>query len=556
MPVQLDIAGNLGKGWGLREGISLAGEERRDRNRIRQGQKEALRIESGGTLSPEIASFYDPYEFKLGEMFKGVFSGEKRRERRNNRALASAGMPTTQQALDTGVDRMQMGTTPYAGVDRMQTFADGGRVEDENTYLGAVRDRIGRTANAAFPRLRQEMAEAGQAIPAAVQGWGNASARERGAMTRNALLETGSAAGEYVGALAEDVTAPLAPLGKAALGFIGFGGNPDEAAAAPPTTANDDVAVAIEENAPTEESIPTVTSPDGGGGAATPQSGAPFVGPPEPDQAAARLGNIEAMPDDMPSMGTRDWIAYREEMVPALMMQGMSASEAHQEVSAMQHQGFVRYGQQAAMMLQAGNQQGAARALKAAYQYFPNGADVRFGFQGDNLVAYATDEETGETTGTPQVITPEYLGSMMTNFQSPEKFIAWTKDWRDDAFTRQQYEEVTKPGAENLMNYRNRSLAISEQNAATNWLEAMTDASGEGGMTDSSLRAGDEAFRERVEMLGLEDEAAADDLARTMSAIRRQIPVQRRTDNEIITDVMNAYANGQLDEVKARLGIR
>lgn len=550
MPVQLDIAGNLAKGWALRESMSRAGEDRQDRNRNRYGQREALRIESGGTLTPEVNSFYDPYEFKLGEMFKGVFSGERRRERRDARALESSGMPTANQAMRYDYDRMQMADGGRVGVGRLDELErQQRRIEQSNAPkpqakpMGRARRLANRAGRAAAP-----IALGATALDVAQTP--TEQYRERFSMETDEPSFWGDVGVRALGA-ASDLGNAMT-LGYAGRHYRDLQPNEEPKAAA---RGRPDVALALDENAPTEETTPTVTSPDGGGGAATPQSGAPFAGPPEPDQAAARLGNIDAMPDDMPAMGTRDWIAYREEMVPALMMQGMSASEAHQEVSAMQHQGFVRYGQQAAMMLGAGNVQGAARALKAAYQYFPNGADVKFGFQGDNLVAYATDEETGETSGTPQVITPEYLGSMMTNFQSPERFLAWTKDWRDEAFTRREYEEVTRPNAQNLMDYRNRSLDIAGQNAASNWLEAMTDMGG-GGMTDSSLRAGDEAFRERVEMLGLEDEAAADELARVMSAIRRQIPVQRITDNEIINDVMGAYAAGNLDEIKARLGIR
>lgn len=548
-----DIVSGFQQGANWRMAVEDRGQERQDRQLMREGRRRALDVEMGG-INPDISALYDPYEFSLGKMFKGVFGQEARANRRNRRALRSSGMPTAGEAMEQDVDRMQM-------------YADGGRVrnrnrralnidgesttetDDENTYLGAVRDRAAREIQGSFPRLRSEMREAGEAIPGAFEGWGDASAMERGNMIRRGLWETGSGMVEQLGAAAEDVMAPLAPVGNAALGFLGFSDQPQDEAA----SANPEAAAAIQASAPAEETTPTASSPAGGGGAATPQRGAtPFVGPPSPEQAAAQLGNADIMPDDMPSMNTRDWVEYRDEMVPALMMQGMSAAEAHQEITAMQHQGFLRYGQQAAMMLQAQNVQGAARALKAAYQYFPNGADVKFGYQGDNLVAYATDEETGEPTGTPQVISPEYLASMMTNFQDPTRYLAWTKDWRDERFRQQEYEETTKPLAQSTIDYRNESLDISRQNADAATMRALRTGS-EGGLSASEIRQQNNDFMEMAGQVAMSygDADDTEELGSAMALAWRKYGLQP---NVIVERIKNAYMNGNLDAVRQLVG--
>jgi hypothetical protein len=576
--IQPDIVGNLAKGAALREGIQRFGEERQDRQLRKEGQRRALEAEMGGPLSADLSKLYDPYEFKLGQMFQGLFDGTARRERRQERALASQGYATAQGAMAGGIDRMQQAQAQSAlgGPDRFQTYADGGEVEDEEfspvrEYAHAAGQRaldMVRPSNM-VPNYLRESARTGDRVSNAVEGFGDASARQRGAMIRNAAVEGATGAYRQVGGFLQDVIRPLEPIYEGAMGALGFTGKVqaeeaeegDEPAAAPAATPEQ--AAAAQEQAPAEKPVPT-ESPSTGAGAATSRTALPnqqFVGTPDPEQAAARLGNVEIMPEDMPNMSTRDWVAYRAEVVPALMMQGLSAADAHKQVSSMQHEGFTRYAQQAAMMLQAGNQKGAARALRAAYQYFPNGSDVKFGFQNGHLVGVGLNEETGEPMGKPQVISPEYLAAMVTNFQDPSKFLAWTKDWRDEAFRERTYNEVTRPTAQHTMDYQSGMLDVARQNAAANELSAAASfrnaqaRGAQGGATQEDYDRASGMFREQVFARGVDDQRVADSLANIMAQIRVKDTWERLPNDRIVDDIMNAYEANTLPAVLQSLGI-
>jgi hypothetical protein len=574
MPVQLDIVGNLAKGAALREGIQRAGEERQARQLTNEGRRLSLTNQMGGALPDNISRLYDPYEFKLGQMFQGLFDSDARRERRGQRALGDQGYATTNVAMMApGVDRMQQAQEMTQ--DPMR-YADGGEVEDEEFH--PVREFAsalgGRAAEAVAPRnvipnYLRESARTDERVSGAVEGWGDANARQRGAMARNAVVEGGVGAYRQVGGFLQDVTRPLAPVYEGVMGALGFTGEaqaeetgPAGKSAAKPS-ATPEQAAAAQEQAPAEEPVPT-ESPSSGAGAATPRTALSqqFVGTPDPEQGAARLGNIDLMPEEMPTMGTRDWIAFREQEVPALMMQGMTAEEAHKSVSAMQHEGFMRYAQQGAMMLQANNLKGAARALKAAYQYFPNGADVKFGFQNGHLVGVGLNEETGEPMGKPQVITPEYLAAMVTNFQDPAKYLQWTKDWRDEIFRDRQYTEVTKPDAQSTLDYRNRSLDIADRNAATNEASAQAQlqraaaSAGGDGPSETDYMAADKVFEEAIFAAGVEDQAEIDQLKSIMSQIRTTAAWKDLPNPTIANKIMEAHRNGTLPQVLQRLGIK
>jgi hypothetical protein len=114
----------------------------------------------------------------------------------------------------------------------------------------------------------------------------------------------------------------------------------------------------------------------------------------------------------------------------------------------MQMQGAQSNLMQSAFLLRSGNAKGAALAARAAFQYFPNGSDVRFGIhQGPNgpvLIGMGVDEETGEPIkdGKPMILNTELMAAMASNFSDPKAFTTWTKDWRDEEFKHRQYEEV------------------------------------------------------------------------------------------------------------------
>ena len=292
------------------------------------------------------------------------------------------------------------------------------------------------------------------------------------------------------------------------------------------------------------------------GSALPTQGGGQFVGPTQPEMAGAEIGNIDIMPDEMPSMSVGDWQEYRAKTVPRLIRMGASLDEADAQVTRMQHAGFQRYAGQAASMLAANNLKGAARSLKAAYQYFPNGVDVKFGFQNGHLVALGMNEETGEPTGKPQVVTPEYIASIRMNLDTPEKYTVWTKDLRKEARDERQYREIDRPTAQGNLDYQNRMATVAERNADTSEMRAIAYGMGQGdggGMTNTEFAASERVFREQLEMMGsMGDEAArdAEELASIMSQLRSGLPRQEVPDNQLVQDIMNAYRNGNMDAVR------
>ena len=215
---------------------------------------------------------------------------------------------------------------------------------------------------------------------------------------------------------------------------------------------------------------------------------------------------------DIPSMPVRDWVDYRAREVRNLMAQGMNAQEAHASVTQLQQQGFVDYAQQSLMHLQRGDSRAAAAALRAAYQYFPNGSDVRLGAsQGQDgqpvIVGMGFDEETGEPKGNPMLINPERLSVMIENFSNPDAFRTWTKDWRDEQFQRQKYEEVEKPEAESNALYRERMGQAALAGAEADLVRA---ANAGGDENSTTLQQARQVFQDRLEMTGLTEPALAD----------------------------------------------
>jgi len=559
-----DLVGGFQQGAEFRSKMQDAGQRRQaidaslgDEAEARLGRRNRITAyeDEYGMTPTDFGSLHDPYEFNLFQTIRNRFGKEGRQQAQGARA--------SRQAINTGTDRMQQLQGMQAPMPAQ--YADGGTVASQYDDLrarniaafeaeqaaAAAPSRAARAAGA----VRRGANWAGRAAAPVVLG---ATAVQTGTTptedyrTRFGMeLDSGEDA-SFLGDLGVRTLGAASDLGNALTG--GWAGQyyrdkqqPEQAIPSTPEAA------AIAESAPAEESTPV--TPPAGRGAAAPQS-EPFVGEPTPDESASQLGSIDMMPDDMPSMNTRDWVQYRQQAVRDMMLQGKSEREAQDEVTAMQQAGFNRYGQQAAAMLQVGNQQGAARALKAAYQYFPNGADVKFGFQEGQLVTLGLNEETGEPQGTPQVITPEYLAATLANFADPDKFLAWTKDWRDESFQRQKYEEVDKPEAQSMAAYRNASSETARINAEAASIRAI-NAGGTGGMTNADLRASEATFRDELVMeYGMTDPAVARDLANVMAQIRIRTSPQNIPDNQIIEDIFDAYQAGDLERVKQSLGIR
>jgi len=260
---------------------------------------------------------------------------------------------------------------------------------------------------------------------------------------------------------------------------------------------------------------------------------------------------------DIPNMPVTEWVDYRARMVRGLMAQGMKPTEAHAQVTQLQQQGFVDYAQQALMHLQGGNANAAATALRAAYQYFPNGTDVQLGVQAGKdgqpvIVGVGRDEVTGEPKGNPMVLNSERLAMMIENFSNPDAFRTWTKDWRDEQFNRQKYEEVEKPEAESNAQYRDRAGRAALINAGANVIDAQRQAAASGGRRQVDLDRANSAFQDAVELLGYESEEEADQLMALMAQIYARAEWQYP---EVIDFVRKAKRQGRLPELMQRFGL-
>lgn len=276
---------------------------------------------------------------------------------------------------------------------------------------------------------------------------------------------------------------------------------------------------------------------------------------------AIDFSQTDIRPDEIPNMPVKDWVAYRQQALKSLTARGMpidkAMEESTQSVTRLQQQGFMDYAQQAVQHMQTGNMRAAATAMRAAYQYFPNGSDVKFGIQKSKdgqpvLVGMGTNEETGEPVGTPMVLTPERISVMMENLSNPGAFSAWTKDLR--AFEQQvrKYNELEKPVAQSEITYRNRMGQAALGTAAANQTRALRTGT-TGGRKQVDLDRANAAFEDAVALMGTSDEAGADELMSIMSQIYAQAPDWQYP--KVIEFVRKAQREGRLGEVKQALGL-
>lgn len=374
-------------------------------------------------------------------------------------------------------------------------------------------------------------------------------AREKG----RAMRETGSAAltsaAETTGGLLKDVFVDN-PITQGALGFLGYTG---EDGAAAPEVNQDKKAAVTEAVAPRSAIQPGADVPN----TQTPQAQNARQPAGPPDEIVDFTQVRDVMPEDMPNMAVKDWEDERRFWAAQAIALGNDPFEAMKAVDARQMRGFQQYGQQAFQMLQAGDATGAARALYAAYQYFPNGADVRFGVQtGANgqpvLIGMGTDEETGEPAkkGKPMVITPESLSVQIENLTNPSAFRTWTKDWRTAEQEIREYEEVKKPSAQAQARYQDRAGRAALIRAEGSAAAARTG----GGMKQTDLDRANSAFTDAVEMEGFENPEQADFMMSLMADIyqrnagRVQYPI-------VIADVRNAIRSGSFDALEQKYGL-
>lgn len=163
---------------------------------------------------------------------------------------------------------------------------------------------------------------------------------------------------------------------------------------------------------------------------------------------------------DMPTHTVDEWrqeLAHAQSVARQLaIVRGddpdTAAVNAVKAVQANQVAGFTGYLEQARALIIANDLQGAARAAHMAWQYFPNGSNVKFGIQRGKdgqgfIVGTGIDEKTGEPIGEGKAIAlnPESIDKMIENSHTPGAWANWTMDWRKLEQDIREYEESEKP---------------------------------------------------------------------------------------------------------------
>lgn len=576
MPIQLDIAGNFAKGQQVRNTARLARQIERandydlaiDEEKL-LGRRDAIRqAEEMYGLEPidfgQFQTNEDPMYMRLANWWK-----QRRELRRSGR---SAQAPPSD--FDS-VDRMQQLQQTRA----IPSFADGGDVtnivdEDEMIRRRAALERarnpatVASRTEAAIPRRPGLLSRAGGMLRRGANAVGKVAAIP--ALVGTAVETASTPTEQYRKRFGMETNDPsfLGDVGVRALGAASDLGNiltggmagsmyrdkaiPAAAAAREPASVAAQPEPPPEMPATPDEAIAQAAKSDG---EQMIQQAVEESKPP----GAIDFSKVNVPPSEIPNMPVKDWVAYRARAVRNAMLQGASPAEAHQQVTQLQMSGFRDYAQQALMHLEGGNPLAAASALRAAYQYFPNGSDVRIGVTkgvdgNPVLVGMGRNEETGESVGSPMVINSERLSVMIENLANPEAFRAWTKDWRDEQFTRQRYEEVEKPQAQSQMDVAQRNARSYEMMAGAQMLNAERQAAGGAKpRTQADLDRANAAFVKAVEMLSLTDQAKADRLMSVMSQIYKRSNWEYP---QVIEFVREADARGQLDDFAQRLGVQ
>lgn len=386
-------------------------------------------------------------------------------------------------------------------------------------------------------------------------------AREIGRATRETGTAALTAAGETTAGFLKDVVVDN-PITQGLIGFLTPEERDEKTAAV--QALDKDEPVDIDGQA----SQPTGGTGSAGVGQTTPGATAPATGadqtgvegPPAPeDDPIIDLSQVRGVtPQKMPNKGQKEWEKERNFYAAQAVANGRSPLDAMKAVDEKQMRGFHMYAKQAWQLLRAGNPTGAANALYAAYQYFPNGVDVKFGVHTGKdgqpvLVGMGTDEETGEAIkdGKPYIINAESLATQIENFSDPAAFRAWTKDWRDMEHKLRKYEELDKPEAENMARYRNNMGKAALNRAMADLRSARSNPYG---LKMSDYNSAYKEFVDSQDLRSLEDEPLAQDLADVMSRLYLRSP--QTPFPSIIKMVMAAHNAGALDEMTEKYGLQ
>jgi len=264
----------------------------------------------------------------------------------------------------------------------------------------------------------------------------------------------------------------------------------------------------------------------------------------------------QVMPEDIPSYSVKDWEKQRRYWAAYAISQGEDPFAAMKKVDDQQLSGFSRYAMQATALMDGGDMEGATRALYAAYQYFPNGKDVRFGIQkgkdgNRQIIAMGSDEgEDGKSSGPPQILNTNTISRMIENMSKPGALKTWTKDWQateaklwEQGFKRDELKETGR---------HNRAMEAVGMAGA----EARSRS---GGPKQSDFDRANTDFLKAVEMESFENQEQADWMMAKMSEIYAnfggtgQGGLQYPT---VIKQVRHAINTGDFSELDRLYGIQ
>lgn len=261
----------------------------------------------------------------------------------------------------------------------------------------------------------------------------------------------------------------------------------------------------------------------------------------------SKINVSDVGPEAIPDFRTRDWSEFRDQALRGLVARGMPLAQAAEQVDTqvvrMQQQGFNHFAMQAAALMRAGNERGAMAAIKAAYQMFPSGDDVKLGTHNGQIYGITIDEETGKPTGQPIAITPESILSLVDQANKPGAWNEYAKDQRDFQFTLKKYDEVERPLAEAQGSALLTNASANMLGSQARMYDAQYGTSGSGSASDASFRNSERVFRDRLLMDGMTDPARADRLASVMSQLKQKYP--HVPDNEIVRAVMERDQAGE-----------
>lgn len=504
------------------------------------------------------------YEYSEGDTFAGqgyaipyADGGEVNDEERMKRSYgkyynteAEVAARRERRQTDPNAYYDRPGVGERAGVD-LQALADDEDGGGPSALWGDVkRAAIGSHTGRAIANLGPTSEASARLIQDA------AGAESTGRAVRGSIQDAGQAALNIAGGVASDVADTFREPLNFIKGFVGYGGTRDNRQPDPDSSPlTEAVTAAVDGDKPSDAQVADKAI----------QEGVKLVPghPDNPDQAFdwAEVSAAGVRPEEIPHMGVKDWSEYRIKTAQAAALRGESVEDAMMKVTKMQMDGFSSNMMQASFLAKQGDARGAALAARAAFQYFPNGSDVRFGMaEGKNgpvLVGMGVDEETGQPVGRskdPMVLTADTLAMYAEMANNPEAWRVWTKDWHEMASKDREYYEVTYPTAQQALNTdAAREDAFRASAAKDRAYVAGGGASG-GGLKQSDLDRAYDRFMQSTELQALEDPARAEYLADIMARIYQRMP--NSPFPTVIRLVMEAEREGTLEDDIAALGLR